>query len=76
MTDHRIADPQVARILEQAEGMRRAGRSVEAVRLFEQAVQLDPQNAAALNALGLQALARGDAAAAAGWFARAAEADP
>jgi aspartyl/asparaginyl beta-hydroxylase (cupin superfamily) len=76
MTDHRIADPQVARILEQAEGMRRAGRNVEAVRLFEQAVQLDPQNAAALNALGLQALAGGDAAAAASWFARAAEADP
>jgi aspartyl/asparaginyl beta-hydroxylase (cupin superfamily) len=76
MTDQKTTDPRTAQLLEQAESLRRSGRNGEAVRLLEQVVSGDPQNATALNALGLQALARDDAAAAAAFFGRAAQADP
>lgn len=67
---------EVAALLDAAAAAQRQGRVPEAARLFEQVLRHDPANAAALNALGVHALNRRDAATAGDLFARAALADP
>lgn len=66
---------EVAQLLDAAAAAQQQGRVPEAARLFEQVLLRDAANAAALNALGVQALNRRDAAAAREMFARAAVAD-
>jgi len=68
--------PQIAELLNAAFEAQRRGDVAGALRRFEQALEHDPRNPAALNALGLQALGRSDPAAAAELFQRAAAADP
>ena len=70
------ADNQIAQLLSAAQEAQRRGDQSTATRWFEEVLALDSRNAAALNSLGMQALGRGDAAAAEGYFVRAAEADP
>ena len=58
-----------------AEQARAAGQAAEAAAIWRSVLAIDPDNASALNALGMQALST-DAAAAAALFLRAASADP
>jgi aspartyl/asparaginyl beta-hydroxylase (cupin superfamily) len=67
---------EVNRLLQAAVAAQSAGRVEIARQHFEAVLKLAPDHAGALNSLGVQALARGDAAAALNWFSRAAAADP
>ncbi len=69
-------DMEVRRRLDAARAAQRGGRAGEAAVHYRAVLALAPDHAAALNALGVDALGRGDAAAAADLFARATRADP
>ncbi|MGQ0558977.1 MAG: aspartyl/asparaginyl beta-hydroxylase domain-containing protein [Sphingosinicella sp.] len=69
------ADSQIGQLLASAQEAQRRGDHEAAERRLEQVLAQDPHNAAALNSLGMRALARDDPAAAEGYFARAVEAD-
>jgi aspartyl/asparaginyl beta-hydroxylase (cupin superfamily) len=71
-----IEDPQTAQLLAAARAAQQRGDSAAAARQLEQVLALDPRHPAALNSLGMQALARDDLPAAEDLFARAVEADP
>ena len=71
-----VASGQVTELLKAAFEAQRRGDVPGALRRFEQILERDPRNPAALNAIGMQALGRSDPAAAAELFQRAAEADP
>jgi aspartate beta-hydroxylase len=66
----------VRQLSEAAARARQRGDTREEVRLLKAVVEIDPDQPDALNTLGMRALAQGEAAAAAGWFERAARADP
>lgn len=76
MAQSHVAPPDLDRLLQAAAAAQAAGRGGEATRLWGDVLRRDPAQPTALNALGMQALARRDAAAARDLFARAAEADP
>lgn len=76
MISPRSAAPDLSRLLQSAAAAQSSGRAGEAVRLWEQVIERDPAQPVALNALGMQAQARGEAATARDWFERAAAADP
>jgi aspartyl/asparaginyl beta-hydroxylase (cupin superfamily) len=66
----------VNRLLASATSNQRAGREEAAAEDLRRVLQLDPNNPAALNALGMRSLLRGDPEEAVGLFGRAAAADP
>lgn len=70
------ADTQIAQLLTSAHEAQQRGDQSTATRRLEEVLSRDAGNPLALNALGMQALAAGDAAAAEDYFVRAAEADP
>jgi len=59
-----------------AEEATRAGRFADAIAVYRQILEVDPENARALNVLGNRVLAAGDAAAACEYLRRAVAADP
>jgi len=67
---------QIGQLLQAAATLQARGQVAEAARRYQQVLVQDPGNAAALNALGMQALARNDPRAAVPLFERAAAADP
>lgn len=69
-------DPQTAQLLAAAHAAQQRGDPATAARQLEQVLERDPGHPAALNSLGMQALARDDLPAAEDFFARAVEADP
>jgi aspartate beta-hydroxylase len=71
-----MADPALETHLTDALRARQAGRADEARRQFEAVLAIDPVQPVARNALGLDALARGDAHAAAEHFEQACRGDP
>ena len=71
-----MADPALQKLLNEAARARQSGRSSDARRHFEAVLALDPDQPMARNALGLEALAKGDAQAAAEHFECACRGDP
>lgn len=71
-----MSEQQLARLMQAASAAQAGGQGDAARRHLEQALAIAPAHPGALNALGLQLLAAGDAAAAAERFAQAAAADP
>jgi aspartyl/asparaginyl beta-hydroxylase (cupin superfamily) len=70
------SDSQIAQLLSSAHDAQQRGDQATAARRLEEVLARDAQNPLALNALGMQALARGDSRAAGDYFLRAAQADP
>ena len=66
----------IQRHLSEALRARQAGQGAEALRHFESVLAIDPDQPLARNALGMEALARGDSKAAIEHFERACKADP
>lgn len=71
-----MTDDRIAQLLTAAGAAQKAGRADEAVRHFEAVLALAPDHPIALNSLGVQALASGDARKAIAFTTRAARADP
>lgn len=76
MTKRHDDQAEIALLMASANKARQSGQTASAERLLQQVLDRDPQNPAALNALGLQALEAGDADIASDYFARAVAADP
>ena len=66
----------IEKLVNEAVAARRRGDATGELRLLEQALKAAPADPLALNARGTRALNDGDHAAAARWFAQAAQADP
>jgi aspartyl/asparaginyl beta-hydroxylase (cupin superfamily) len=71
-----MSDSQIARLLTSAHEAQQRGDQAAAARHFEEVLTRDERNPLALNALGMQALGRGEAVVAEDFFVRAAQADP
>src|SRR5438105_7153120 len=74
--DSVMGDATIDRLLNEAVRARQSGRAVDARRHFEAVLALDPTQPLARNALGLDALARGDPRTAANHLEQACRGDP
>ena len=74
MSESVVEDPQIARLLMDAQQAQKRGDAAAAKRSLERVLAEAPDHAAALNSLGMLALGRGDFVAADELFTRAATA--